>query len=137
MKSLSMHILPIRYAGHVAKIVPTADRSKATVLVKVAFNNYDSRVLPEMSAKVLFLDAPVDAASLESKPMLVVPNSAITNRDGQNYVFKVADDQAKAVKVSTGKITESYTEITSGLNAGERVIEKVDSKIEDGVKVKI
>ena len=44
-----------RYAGYVDKIVPTADRSKATVLVKVAFKNYDKRVLPEMSAKVLFL----------------------------------------------------------------------------------
>ena len=44
-----------RYAGFVDKVVPTADRSKATVLVKVAFKNYDSRVLPEMSAKVLFL----------------------------------------------------------------------------------
>ena len=61
------------YAGYVFKIVPTADRSKATVMVKVGFKNYDSRVLPEMSAKVLFLNEDSDRSVVDRKPVLVVP----------------------------------------------------------------
>ncbi len=55
-----MHIPQKSYPGYVFKIVPTADRSKATVMVKVGFKEYDSRVLPEMSAKVSFLSQPID-----------------------------------------------------------------------------
>jgi uncharacterized protein YifN (PemK superfamily) len=82
-----------RYAGFVDKIVPTADRSKATVLVKVAFKNYDKRVLPEMSAKVLFLNEAVNEETLNEKPMLLVPKSAVANRNSKLVVYQVLNDQ--------------------------------------------
>ncbi len=125
----------IRYAGYVDKVVPTADRSKATVLVKVAFKNYDDRVLPEMSAKVLFLNAPVDTASLNQKPKLMVAKTAIVNRDGKNVAFKVFDKKAMQVEITTGEESGNLVEITSGLNSGDKVINNVDEKINDGSKV--
>ena len=73
----------IRYAGFVDKIVPTADRSKATVLVKVGFKEYDSRVLPEMSAKVLFLKGKEKKSDINEPPVLMIPLSAIVTRDNK------------------------------------------------------
>ena len=126
-----------RYPGYVAKIVPTADRAKATVLVKVAFRSYDSSVLPEMSAKVLFLSKPANAASLSEKGMLTVPSSSVVARHGQTVVYKVLDDKAVETPVTTGKQLGSLIEITSGLSAGDKVVEKVDDTMADGVKVKV
>jgi RND family efflux transporter MFP subunit len=126
-----------RYPGYVAKVVPTADRAKATVLVKVAFKSYDSRVLPEMSAKVLFLTKPIDAASMDAKPILTVSSSAIVARNGKKVAYVVKEDKTEEVPVTTGREFESLIEITSGLAAGQKVIDKVDDKIIDGVKVKV
>lgn len=126
-----------RYPAYVAKIVPTADRAKATVLVKVAFKSYDSRVLPEMSAKVLFLNESSTAAPLNAKPLLTVPASAIVSRNGRRVAFKVQDDKAVEVPVTIGKELGSMLEVTSGLSAGEKVIQNVDEKITDGMKVKV
>jgi RND family efflux transporter MFP subunit len=126
-----------RYPGAVAKIVPTADRAKATVLVKVAFESYDSRVLPEMSAKVLFLTKPTDAASMNAKPILTVPSSAVVAWNGQQVAYAVKDDKALRIPVTTGKNFGSLVEITSGLSAGQKIIEKVDENIADGTKVRV
>ncbi|MCX8011188.1 MAG: efflux RND transporter periplasmic adaptor subunit [Ignavibacteria bacterium] len=125
------------YPGFVAKIVPTADRSKATVLVKIGFKKYDSRVLPEMSAKVNFLTEPMSETQADSKYILVVPSSAIENRNGKFFVYKVKDKIANEVEVTIGKVINSYTEILSGLVAGDKVIEEVSEKIKDGIKVKV
>mgnify|MGYP000034145691 CR=1 FL=1 len=127
----------VRYPGYVAKIVPTADRSKATVMVKVAFKKYDSKVLPEMSAKVLFLGLDTSKIVASQKPMLVVPTSSIVLRNGKMFVFKVSNEKAVAVEVTTGKKSGSYTEILSGIEDGDRVIKNVTGKIKDGVEVKV
>lgn len=126
-----------RYAGYVDKVVPTADRSKATVLVKVAFKNYDKRVLPEMSAKVLFLSEPVKEEALNEKPILVVPKSATAVRNSKIVVYKVVDNTAVEVEVATGKDVGGDIEITSGLSDGDKVIVKVADKIQNGTKVKV
>ena len=125
------------YAGFVAKIVPTADRGKATVMVKVGFKDYDSRVLPEMSAKVLFLREAMKYELKEEKPNLVIPKTAVVIRNAQQFVFKVRDEKAVKVVVSTGKDFCSYIEITNGLENGDEVIDNVTDEIKDGVKVKI
>jgi RND family efflux transporter MFP subunit len=125
-----------RYAGYVAKVVPTADRAKATVMVKVGFREYDRRVLPEMSAKVLFLkDNSQPAAS--QQPLLVVSTGAIATIDGKKIVYRVKDDRAVAVTVTTGQNLSGYTEITGGLSEGEAVISRANDTIHDGVKVVI
>ena len=126
-----------RYEGFVSKIVPTADRAKATVLVKVGFKSYDNRVLPEMSAKVLFLTKASDASMQAVKPFLTVPSSAVTERGGRRVVYRVQDNLALETPVATGRQVGSQLEITEGLKAGEKVIEKITDEVRDGVKVKV
>jgi len=125
------------YAGYVAKIVPTADRGKATVMVKVGFKSYDKRVLPEMSAKVLFLREAMKEELKEEKPNLVVPKTAVVTRGAQQFAFKVRDDKVVQVAITTGKDFGSFIEITTGLENGDEVIDNVTDEIKDGVKVKI
>ena len=126
------------YQGYVSKIVPTADRSKATVMVKVGFKNADQRVLPEMSAKVIFLNESNEKLSMDdSKQFLVVPQSAVAKRNDRKIVFVVRDDRAFPIDVTTGRELGSFVEIKSGLLNGDRVIETADDKITEGQKVSI
>ena len=127
----------IRYAGYVAKIVPTADRTKATVTVKVGFRKYDSRVLPEMSAKVLFFLNSGNKANVEEKPVLSLPSSSVVTRDNKSIVYLVKDNTAEESIITTGRQFGGYTEVTSGLEKGDKVIDSVSDKIKDGIKVKI
>jgi RND family efflux transporter MFP subunit len=125
------------YPGFVAKIVPTADRGKATVMVKVGFKNLDSRVLPEMSAKVVFLNESSNKLSIEdTKQFLIVPSSSVVNRNNKQVAYVVRDDKAVEVPVTTGRQLGAFVEIKSGLNNGDKVIEPVDDKIKDGIKVR-
>lgn len=125
------------YAGFVFKIVPTADRSKATVMVKVGFKNYDSRVLPEMSAKVLFLNEALDPLTADQKPVLVVPFSSIKQEAGKTLVYFVNNDIVEPLSISTGKRLGNNIEVTSGLQRGDKIIESVDEYITQGIKAKI
>jgi HlyD family secretion protein len=127
----------LRYQGYVAKIVPTADRAKATVMVKVAFKSYDNRVLPEMGAKVLYLTKASDAAASTEKPCLTIPASAIVERDGKKIAFRVIDSKASSVMISVGRTMGTRVEIIDGFTSGEKVIDKVDASITDGTKVKV
>lgn len=128
-----------RYPGFVDKIVPTADRSKATVLVKVGFKEYDRRVLPEMSAKVAFLNLMKDKDYDKNKEeqILMIPNASILKRKGRDVVFKVKDDKAQEIQVQLGRKFGNYVEVISGLSAGEQIIENVSDKITDGLEVKV
>ena len=125
------------YSAYVFKIVPTADRSKATVLVKVGFKNYDSRLLPEMSAKVNFFTEKIDESIAEQKPVLVIPNSAIRNENGKSYVFKIESDKAKKFEVTIGQKFGDFVEVVSGLNTGDQIIDSLTDKIKEGSEVKI
>ena len=126
-----------RYQGFVAKIVPTADRAKATVMVKVGFVSYDARVLPEMSAKVLFLTKATGSAELEQKPVLTVVSSALAERNGRTVVFKVSDKRAVEVPVQLGRTFGAFREVTSGLASGEKVIDRPGDDVVDGASVSI
>ncbi|HRQ54457.1 MAG TPA: efflux RND transporter periplasmic adaptor subunit [Ignavibacteriaceae bacterium] len=125
------------YSAYVFKIVPTADRSKATVLVKVGFKNYDSRVLPEMSAKVSFFTDPVDTSIANQKPILVIPVSAVRNENGKSYVFTITDNKAVKNEIITGQKLGSYFEVLSGLQPGQKVIDSLNEKVKEGVEVKL
>lgn len=125
------------YAGYVSKIIPTADRSKATVMVKVAFKHYDELVLPEMSAKVLFLSEKENNEIKDEKPALIVPMTSVAKRDGKDVVFLVKDEKAIEVPVSTGRKFNVYIEITSGISDGDKVIDNVTDQIKNGIKVKV
>ena len=82
-----------RFNGVVHSIVPTADRSKATVMVKVSFLERDPRILPEMSAKVAFLERPVQGE--EQQPRVMLPKAALVRRDGKSYVYLLKGDASE------------------------------------------
>jgi RND family efflux transporter MFP subunit len=124
------------YLGYVSKIVPTADRAKATVLVKLKFKNYDERVLPDMSAKITFLSAAfAEAAAIQ--PFLGLPSTAVVTRNGREVVYQVKEDRAVEVPVVVGRRTGNLVEIQQGLKNGERVIGNVAEEIRPGAKVAV
>ena len=123
----------IRYAAHVTKIVPTADRAKATVQVKVAFDKYDAKVLPEMSAKAHFL--PPARAKADTARVLVVPEHAVADRSGRAVAFTVSGDRAVEVPVTLGPRLGASVVITQGLAAGTMVVDSVSDKLRAGVTV--
>jgi RND family efflux transporter MFP subunit len=124
-----------RYPGYVTKIVPTADRAKATVLVKIKFRQYDQKVLPEMSAKIAFLPAGTGSSAAETKALLTVPAAAVVTRDGRTVVYQIRDEHAVEVPVTVGQKLAGLVEIKSGLKDGDKVIGKVDDLLKDGAKV--
>ncbi len=126
------------YEGFVAKVVPTADRSKATVMVKVGFKVYDSRVLPEMSAKVTFLgESSKSEVKQDEKPKLTIPYTAIIARGKQSFVFKIVNEVVLETEITTGESFGSYTEVVSGLKEGEKIVDSPSEKIKNNSKVKI
>ncbi len=126
----------VRYAAKVKKIVPTADRSRATVLTKVTFTQIDDKVLPEMSARVnFFLDS--TAVNATNAKMLSIPKDAITNRDGQKIVFRIDGEIVTMVPVQTGRELGRMVEITSGLSSGDRVVLTPPGKLTTGQKIEI
>lgn len=126
----------VRYPGTVAKIVPTADRAKATVQVKVAFNRYDGRVLPEMSAKVHFLPRADAAARTDTTPLLTVPGAAVALRGGRSVVYSVTSGHAVEVPVVVGRRVGQGVAILQGLAVGTQVVDSVSDRVQRGVKVK-
>jgi RND family efflux transporter MFP subunit len=124
-----------RLAAVVSRIVPTVDRAKATVLVKVRFVDKDPRVLPDMSAKVAFLSrAP---AADEKRAVAAVQPGAIVERDGKKLAFVLKDDRARAAEVTTGRKIGDLVEIVQGLKAGDRVALNPGEKVKDGAAVAI
>ncbi|HEY7220887.1 MAG TPA: efflux RND transporter periplasmic adaptor subunit [Candidatus Binatia bacterium] len=124
-----------RYPGYVNSIVPTADRAKATVLVKIKFKHYDQRVLPEMGAKITFLPPGKSADAESVKPILTVPATAVATRGGKLVVFQIKEDRAVEVPVTTGRKLGTAVEITRGLNEGDKVLANVDERIQPGTRV--
>jgi len=124
-----------RFKGAIHMVVPTADRTKATVMVKVKFINMDSRILPEMSAKVAFLSREVNRD--EQEPRLAVPQKALKLKNGNTTAFLVKGSKAEEVKVSTGSKLGDYIEINDGLKAGEKVVINPPSNLRNGSRIKI
>lgn len=125
------------YPGYVTKIVPTADRAKATVLVKIKFQDYDNRVLPEMGAKITFLAPGSDQSAAQEKSLLTVPASAVVIRNGKPVVIQVKDERAAEIPVVLGERIGNLVEIKKGLKEGDKVIAKIDETLRDGSKVSI
>ncbi len=125
-----------RYAGSVHKIVPTADRAKATVLTKVAFNERDQRVLPEMSAKVYFLPKEATTTPADATPKLTVPLSAVTTRDDVKLVLLAREGRLVEMPVVTGAILGDRIEIREGLAQGDQVVLRPDPTLTAGTRFK-
>ena len=125
----------VRYQGYVNKIVPTADRAKATVLTKVRFNKLDERVLPEMRAKVNFLSENKNSAAENSAPKLSIPASAITTRGNQKVVFVVNGETVTETAVTLGEALGSRIEVREGLTPGQKVVLHPSENLSTGSKI--
>jgi len=121
-----------RFRGEVRSVVPTVDRSKATVTVKVRFIEIDPRVLPEMSAKVAFLSREVREE--ENTPRTAVPASAVTERGGRKVVYSLREGKAHEIPVQTGSAVGDLIEV-SGVQAGDKVVLKPSERVRDGKAV--
>ena len=126
-----------RMRGVVSRTVPTVDRAKATVLVKVRFVERDPAVLPEMSAKVAFLDKEVGAS--ERQALTAVHESALAIRDGQSVLFQVVDGKVRMIPVQLGQKINDLVALTvepSVLKAGDKVVAAPPDNLRDGDRVK-
>ncbi len=126
-----------RYPGFVHKIVPTADRAKATVLTKIRFKQRDNKVLPEMSAKVNFLANPLQETDGSIQPFTGVPKAAIVTRNGQAVLFVVKENTLAETPVLAGREVGGYVEVTGNLNTGDQVVLNPAADSKSGLKVKI
>jgi RND family efflux transporter MFP subunit len=123
-----------RFPGMVNRIVPTVDRAKATVLVKVKFLERDERVLPDMSAKVAFLEREVPAA--DRSPVTALPRAALAQRDGSAAVFVLRDGRAVRTAVTTGRAIGDLVQV-KGVAAGEKVVLRPSERLDDGARVRV
>lgn len=124
-----------RFKGVVDTIVPTVDRSKATVLVKVRFLEQDGRVLPEMSAKVGFLSR--DLAPDELKARTMVSLRAVRSTGGGAHVFLVDGERARKRNVRLGIRFGDMVEVKEGLKPGDTVVVEAPEDLGDGSRITV
>ena len=121
---------------HVRTIIPTADRQKATVEVRIAFDKLDPRILPDMGVKVTFLGEEAEAG--EKAPAgVMVPQNAVRDDGGQKIVFLVNGDHVERHAVKVGTTNGAQTQILAGLAAGDTVVVGGPTDLKDGEAVAI
>lgn len=123
------------FAGRVRQVVPTADRQKATVLVKVSILDRDPRILPEMGAKVVF-DA--QNAQIAAAPRRVfVPQAALVQSGGRAFVWVIANGAVREQAVDVGPTRGDRVEVRQGLTGGESLVLTPPVNLKTGSKVKL
>jgi RND family efflux transporter MFP subunit len=125
-----------RWRGKTEEITPQVNRSKATVIVRVAFVDEKTGVLPDMAARVSFLNKPLDPEALKQPPKIIVPSNAVTDRGGGKVVFVVEDEVVRMVPVKLGPPFGRGFELTEGPRPGTRLIASPPDTMADGQRVK-
>jgi RND family efflux transporter MFP subunit len=125
--------------ARVITVVPTADRQKATVLVRIAFKALDPRLLPDMGVKVTFLrnDADKSQPAIALRPTTLVPKASIVTDKNQTYAFVVRGDRVERVAVRVGGNDGDRVEILAGLTAGDRVIVSPPPALANGALIAV
>jgi len=127
-----------RYEAVLRQVIPTADRTKATVMVKVTILDKDEDLKPEMSAKVTFLEPEKEEMpKAASAPVVLVPRAAVVNRGGESTVFLVRDGKAQARKVVLGTERQGQVIVKDGLAGGETIVAKPGNELQDGAPVRV
>ena len=121
--------------GHVITLIPAADRQKATVLVRIGFEQLDPRILPDMGVKVTFLRDEEQAAVPAAQPTTLVPKAAVLTDETNNFVFVVTGDLVERRAVKVGGTDGDRVEVLAALHAGERVVVSPPPGLGDGAKV--
>jgi len=130
--------------AQVIAIIPTADRGKATVKVRIALNVRDPRIVPDMGVRVSFLEKAAPATAASTKPGVLIPADAIVSRDGSDVAFVLSDDgenkdagtaQRRALKL--GRTLGDDRVVLDGISGGERVVLDPPETLADGAKLRI
>lgn len=122
-----------RIPAKVIAIIPTADRQKATVKVRVGFDKLDPRILPDMSVKVAF-QGTTDTRPAQRNP--IVPRSAIRQSNGQDIVWLVRDGRVERRAVRVGEQRGEEVAVVAGLDVGERVVVEGPDNLTEGARVR-
>ncbi|HXN11421.1 MAG TPA: efflux RND transporter periplasmic adaptor subunit, partial [Steroidobacteraceae bacterium] len=122
--------------AHVIAIVPTADRSKATVKVRVAIDQKDPRVLPDMGVRVSFLERAPGPDDTVPAGGVLVPGSAIVDRGGHDLVFEIDGQRVHARAVAVG---QNYGDLrlVTGIEPGARLVRAPDERLRDGERITV
>lgn len=123
-----------RFPGTVHMIVPTADRSKATVMTKVKFDNLDPKILPEMSAKVAFLSRPLKED--EKAPFIGIPTACVKDKNGKNVVYRINGQKAHEAEIKVGRTWDETAEVVQGLKDGDTIALN-PGKLSEGERIAI
>jgi RND family efflux transporter MFP subunit len=124
----------LRIPAHVISIVPTADRQKATVRVRIGLDQLDPRILPDMGIKVSFLE---DGSQAAAQAAFEVPSGAIV-RDGEaTLVWVVRDGKVEQRAVTAGAERDGQVPVTDGLSAGEVVVVDAPKRLREGAAVEL
>lgn len=131
-----------RFAAQLRQVIPTADRTKATVQVKVTILEKDPFLKPEMSAKVTFMEPepePSGATAADAPPeqVVVAPRAAIVRRDGEDVVFTVEQGKVGLRRVTTAGERDGQVVIRDGLYGGERLVLSPPDDLADGDEVRV
>jgi RND family efflux transporter MFP subunit len=128
-----------RIPAHVISIVPTADRQKATVRVRVGIDVRDARILPDMGVQVRFLEGarPAPAPDGQPAPRLLVSERAVVGSQGTNYVFVVRNGTVERRAVRVGPPSEGEMPVLAGLQAGDVVVQDPPPELTDGAPVQV
>jgi RND family efflux transporter MFP subunit len=119
---------------HVIAIIPTADRQRATVEVRVGFDELDERILPDMGVKVAFQGAETLQEAVRSG--VLVPQSAIFESDGKQYALLVIGDVVERRAIATAGERGKEILVTSGVSGGDRVVINAPANLENGTRVR-
>lgn len=129
------------YAGwkincRVIAIIPTADRQKSTVKVRVGFVQLDPRILPQMAVKVAFREASRATAGVPgASRRVIIPRSALRNQDGRDVVFVVQAGRAERRAVTVAGAQDNDVQLSAGVAAGEKVVSDASAELADGAAV--
>ena len=124
--------------ARVITMVPTADRQKATVLVRIGFAKLgDPRILPDMGVKVTFLREADDSATPVARAVSLIPKSAIRTENNESYVFVIRQDTVERRAVRTAGADGERVEVLSGVTAGDRVVVSPPPLLANGVRISV
>ena len=133
---IQLDALPgVRLRGEVHMIVPTVDRTKATVMAKLRFVDKDERILPDMSAQVAFLSRAL--VPEDQVPRTAVPNAAIVTEGQQSFAYRVEGNVVRKVGIVPREQLGDLIVISEGLQSGDKVVLNPPQKLSDGMQVSI
>ncbi len=122
----------------VRTVIPTADRQKATVKVRISFDKLDARILPDMGVKVRFLETQQARQSQQqAAAVVVVPRQAVREQDGKQIVFVVREGKAERRAIRAGTLRGNEQDVLAGVDAGDQVVVSGFEVLKDGQKVEI